>query len=301
MASSLTVALAGATGSLGQPVLKELLAAGFKVVVLSRKDSKSTDSLPAHENQTIKKVDFQDSKNLAAALQGVDVVVSTLGSNSINEQRPLVDAAFEAGVKRFLPSEFGSDTENPKNAKLPVFAGKIAVAGLLEEKAKENPNFTYTFFMNNAFFDWGLKYKFLLDVPDRKATLYNGGDRPFSTTTLATVGKGVVGVLRNLDATKNRAVYIHDTVITQNKMIAIAEAADGKKWTTTEQNVDEVVKEAYDELKKPNPNYMSAMIGFLMEAIFQNPADFTDKLDNELLGLPVMNEQQVENVVKAAL
>lgn len=43
--------------------------------------------------------------------------------------------------------------------------------------------------------------KFLLNVAGPDVEIYDGGDRMFSTTTLSGVGKGVCGIINNLDAT----------------------------------------------------------------------------------------------------
>ena len=53
---------------------------------------------------------------------GVDAVVSVLGAPALTTQKAFIDAAAEAGVKRFLPSEFGCDTQAPYLYILPVFA-----------------------------------------------------------------------------------------------------------------------------------------------------------------------------------
>jgi hypothetical protein len=53
--------------------------------------------------------------------------------------------------------------------------------------------------------------------------LYDGGDRPFSVSNLASVGQAVVGVLRHFDETRNRVLYVPDLVITQNKVLSIPE------------------------------------------------------------------------------
>ena len=42
-------------------------------------------------------------------LKGVDVVVSTVGGPALHDQLLVIEAAKEAGVKRFYPSEFGGD------------------------------------------------------------------------------------------------------------------------------------------------------------------------------------------------
>ena len=63
----------------------------------------------------------------------------------IENQSIVIDAAIAAGVKRFLPSDFGSDYENSKTKLLPIFGQKVVIRNYLKEKAAVNPDFTYTF------------------------------------------------------------------------------------------------------------------------------------------------------------
>lgn len=61
-------------------------------------------------------VDY-DSPSLASTLSGTDVVVSTLGGTpeAFASQTALAKASKEAGVKIFVPSEFGTPTEGSDN------------------------------------------------------------------------------------------------------------------------------------------------------------------------------------------
>ena len=307
MSSKLTVALAGATGNLGPAILKELLDASFQVRILSRTGSKSLASIKPHPAQTVKEVDYSSKESLVSALTGVDVAISTLSNQTTPEQKLLIDASIEAGVKRFLPSEFGSDTVNPDCAKLPVFGGKIAVQKYLKETVAKNPDFSYTLVMTSAFWDWGIKVGFIVNAKDHFCRLIDGGksisrdsfcyatpcskclpyqpstyvclcytnvhspgDRPFSLTRLSTIGKGVVGILHNLPATANRPVYIHDTALSLNRLVSEIQAIDHTStsdWSLPVVSSDDLVAESYAELKKPEPNIMKAMVDFLPKAI----------------------------------
>lgn len=40
-------------------------------------------------------------------------MLSVIGSAALGSQVSYVDAAVKAGVKRFIPSEFGCDTQSP--------------------------------------------------------------------------------------------------------------------------------------------------------------------------------------------
>lgn len=297
------VALAGATGNLGPNVLQALLDAGFEVTILSRQGSNSTDSLPKHDNQKIVKVDYSDAQNLTSALQGIDVVVSNLASNAIESQKPLIDASVAAGVKRYLPSEFGSDLDHPVNKSLPVFKGKVVTREYVESKAAENPNFTYTYLENNAFLDWGLQVGFIAKPKEHKITLWDGGEHPVSLTRLSTVGKAVAGVINNLDATKNRSVYVHDTVLSFKQLTELYKSIDGQEWDAEVKTTDDSVKSGYEEMKKEQPNMGMAMVSFIMKGAFgkeTNP-DFSKRLDNELLGFKPMSQEELVEFLKTTL
>ena len=284
-----TVAIAGASGNLGPAILDQLLAADFAVTVLTRADSKST--FPS--NVKVVKVDYASLDSLTSALQGQDAFVSTLSHTAITGQIRLVDAALAAGVKRFIPSEFGSDTNNALARKLPVYADKVKVQGYIEEKAKEHHGFTYTGIYTSAFFDWGLRLGLLLGKEK-----YDGGEQRFSVTRLETIGKAVVAVLQKPQETANRDVYVHDAVVTQNQMAKMS----GKEWEAEEVSTEVAEREAYAELEKPQPDFRLALYGFIKRAIWGRGygGEFT-KVDNEMLGLGIMSEEEVQSLVKVCL
>lgn len=87
------------------------------------------------------------------AFKGQDAVVSTIATASTVQQKAIIDAAIKAGVKRFIPSEFGSDTRNEKAvAILPqIFKGKLETVEYL--KCKEKEGLTWTAFVTGPFFE----------------------------------------------------------------------------------------------------------------------------------------------------
>ncbi|CAK5266034.1 unnamed protein product [Mycena citricolor] len=109
MSSYSSFAVIGA-GTLGGPILAALAAQpSSKVILLSRSTSKT---VPANV-QVAQVPSYDDIPAVTAVLKAhnVDVIVSTLTSTAISVQLPLVDAAKQAGIKLFVPSEFGSSTE----------------------------------------------------------------------------------------------------------------------------------------------------------------------------------------------
>lgn len=234
-------------------------------------------------------VDYNDVASLTEALRGQDAVVSTVGNAGLQGQTIVIDAAIAAGVKRFLPSEFGSDLGNPKTKQLPVFGYKVNVNNYIEEKAAANPDFSYTLVRNGAFLDWGLEMSFLLDLKYGKPRIFDGGDQLWSTTTLKSVGQAVVGVLEHPDETKNRAVYVQDMVVSQNKILAIAKKVAPEKTKTWEPVPTSLadVKKASDEALAKGQFSVPVLVEYLFVSLFGDGyGGLMEKTDNELLGIP---------------
>ncbi|KND88110.1 hypothetical protein TOPH_07180 [Tolypocladium ophioglossoides CBS 100239] len=292
------VAVTGASGRLGSAVLERLVSSGkFNIKVLRRNGSKSTFALGTQ----VVDVDFESVDSLKAALAGQDAVVAPLGALALGIQKPLIDAAIAAGVQRFLPSEFGADLSNSNNRKLPVFAGKVEIADYLVEKAKDTP-LTYTVVSNGAFLDWGLRNRFIIDISEYKPTIFDGGDAIFSTTTLASVGDAVVGILLHPEETKNRRVYIEDLKISQNQLLALARrVAPGKPWEPQQASLDAATKRS-DERLTQGLFDGETFLPYIYRSMLDPASDGNfQKTDNALLGLKGKTEEDVVELLKQVL
>ena len=249
-------------------------------------------------------VDYDNFEDLRLALQGHDVLISALGKPGLVSQPKLIDAAVAAHVQRIIPSAFGGDLKNAKCRQFPTYRSKIEAEEQLERhRAQSGTSYTYIF--NSTLLDWGLTQGFLMSPQDRVMRIYDGGDTPFSTTTMATVGRAVVAVLDHYEETANRAIYIHDIAITQNELAAMALEAtksfSGKEWLVKHENTAELEAEAKAEWKE---GVFSSKVfyGFTVRAAFaEGYGGHFKAVDNELLGIPEMNMAQVRDVVVHAL
>lgn len=123
--SKKTVTVYGATGSAGVACVNEFIRQGlFNVCVLARQSGqteRSSSGMTKSEAQkqaqyaeweaqgvTIKHVDVTIAESLVPALQGTHYVVSCVPLYATESQYPLIWAAKEAGVERFVPSEYGA-------------------------------------------------------------------------------------------------------------------------------------------------------------------------------------------------
>ncbi|KAM0269054.1 hypothetical protein ACHAQH_009832 [Verticillium albo-atrum] len=293
------VAHAGASGALGEAVLQELVDAGFNVTILSRAAGKVPSSFAGKVKEAV--VDYTDSASLKSALAGIDAVVSTLGAPAVGDaQRTLVDASAEAGVQRFIPSNFGCDQENSLTRQLPVFAEKVKTEDYLAEKAKSSP-LSYTFIYNNLFLDWGITRGSLVNLKEKSVTQYNGGQLPVSVTRLVTVGKAIVGVLNNAEATANRSVRIEDGKVSFSQLAKWAQEAVPGSWSTPEVDTNELKAKADEALGK---GIFDGWVWFnyiLQGGINESYGPDFKNVDNKLLGLEGLSSQQLEDYVKTAI
>ena len=119
-----TVTVFGATGTAGVACVNAFIDHElFDVNVLARKPgqqersssgmTKSAEAKKAQYDEwegkgvTIKEVDATIVEELVPALEGTDYVVSCVPLYATESQYPLIFAAKDAGVERFVPSEFG--------------------------------------------------------------------------------------------------------------------------------------------------------------------------------------------------
>ncbi|KAL1865137.1 hypothetical protein VTK73DRAFT_5462 [Phialemonium thermophilum] len=240
------VAVIGASGNLGGPVVDELLAAGFAVTALSR--ASSTATFPP--NVAVKKVDFSSTSDLTSALQGQDAVVSLIATAAVGAQRPIVDAAVAAGVRRYIPSEFGINTrEAAQHPVGKILAGKIGTVDYLIEKAKENPGFTWTGISTGLFFDWGLRFGSLgIDVPNKTATIVDSGNEKWQASNLHHIGKAIAAVLRNPDAVANEYIGTASFDVSQNEVLQAVEEVTGTKLSVTRVSSEDLRKLGEEKL-----------------------------------------------------
>jgi len=289
------VIVVGANGNLGPTVVESLLKAKtFNVSVLTR-HSTSGSTFP-----TAVKVftsDYSES-SLEEAFKGQDAIVSAIAGSALGDQKKLIDAAVKAGVKRFIPSEFGGNTANKTAVELvPVFSRKVEIVEYLKSQESK---LTWTGIVTGPFFDRSLKLGFLgFDIINQKATIYDSGDRKFTSTTIESVGTGVVGVLNKPEETKNKYVYIGSFTSTQNEVLSVLEKVTGKKWSVQHTTSEEKIKDGKEKVARRD----SSAIRPLVTAATYNEKggsnfEADEGLSNDLLGLP---KESLESVIKSVV
>ena len=111
-----TIVIAGATGNLGGKIVDALLAKGaeVKAIVRLETDSKKIQQLE-EKGAKVCQVDMGNTSEISKNCVGADCVVSALAGlkeTIVDTQKRLLDAALEAGVPRFIPSDYAIDFTN---------------------------------------------------------------------------------------------------------------------------------------------------------------------------------------------
>jgi len=288
--------IGGAGGNLGPAVTSALLDAGFNVTVLSR--SSSSSSAPA--GAKVHKTDYASSSSLEEAFKGQHAVVSTIATAAVGSQDIIVNAAVKAGVKRFIPSEFGINTQKVTGGAAKILARKIETQKLLNEAVKNNPDFSWTGVATSLFFDWGLKAGSLgFNLKEKKATIYESGNEPFTGTNLHTIGLAIASILQKPEDTANKYFDIASFTTSQNEVLKILEDVSGEKWTVEKADTKSIGKSADESLTKGE--YGPAFGGFLKVLLFGDGEGTSPKegeLANGLLGLP---KEDLRGTIKGVL
>ena len=273
--------------------MNALVEAKFNVTVLSREGSTST--FPTGID--VKYVDYDSVESLTAALKGQDAVVSTLAGAALDKQTKLIDASIAAGVKRYLPSEFGSNTTDPRVVELvPPFRGKISFVDYL--KSKEN-DISWTSVLTGPFFDWCLIAGFSgFKTATKTVTLWDNGEGIFSATNLQQVGNAVAKILQHPQETKNRYVAVSSFETSQKEILNAVEKLTGEKWAVNHLSSADLNAVGKEKLAKGDH---SGMLECIQSATFGDHGygDLRHAgLWNEKLGL---EKEGFEESVKAAL
>jgi len=219
-----------ATGNVGRLILQALQNAqpSFEsITVLTRSANASSSTIPTPApNILTRVVDYSSQGSLLDAFQGVDAVVSAIATQSVGLQIGIIDAAVEAGVKFFIPSEFGlANTHLKLRRDFPIFEDKIAIQDHLE-RLSQSHGISYALVFVGLFLDWGMD-GFVIDVRNKKVGFWDDGERPVSMTTMASIGKAVMGVLEGKVKGK-KEVRVKDINISQKRLYELAAEVVGR-------------------------------------------------------------------------
>jgi hypothetical protein len=160
------------------------------------------------EDVKVTQVDYSDKESIKIALAGIDVVISTISPVALGLQLGIAEASKEAGVKLFVPSEFGGPTEGVKEG---LFGTKSRVQDQLKSMGIPYALFytgphvdrlwgPYAVYIARLTFDLPL-YRFAnLDLRSGQVSVGGNGNMPISFTSRPDIARYLSYVLTHLSA-----------------------------------------------------------------------------------------------------
>ncbi|KAM0520733.1 hypothetical protein ACHAPE_003131 [Trichoderma viride] len=286
MANFHNIAVLGGTGQVGRPIVKALIDAGFNVTVVTRSSSLS----PGEINGTTFVTSDYTYESLVKIFTGQEAVVSAVAAGPpIAAQKGMVDAAIQAGVRRFIPSEYGSSSiAQPIEDFKKLMAPKTELIGYLREKCRLHPDFSWTCLSGGALLDVGIRSgTWGFSVLERTAAIFDTGTARFDSTTIPTMAQSVVSVLQKPADSTNQYLSIRSLIVSQSEILAALEDITQSKWSVSYVDAENLRQEGWKLLAGGNPK--QGIESIIRGALFQGQRDISvsqDVLVNTQLGLP---------------
>jgi phenylcoumaran benzylic ether reductase len=221
--------IVGATGHLGRQLVDAARHRGDEVHVLlrpaTRRDPEKMKTFAT--GVVIHEGDLSDRDSLVRACRAVDGVISAVGSMQVGEQHALVDAVRDAGVKRFIPSDFGLDPAAAARGSCLLFDLKAGIG-----EAVKRAGIPYTFIHSNGFFThWVLSLGDLTRLggvlPPAEVNVYGGGEVKGAFTSELDIAAVTVRALHD-PALAGRELRLAPNLTTQEELIRTWERKSGR-------------------------------------------------------------------------
>ncbi|KAL4802490.1 hypothetical protein BDV18DRAFT_62152 [Aspergillus unguis] len=299
----------GATGAIGSYITTAIVAARDQFARIAIFTSQTTLTTKTTEINALRDKgvdilvgDVSSKHEVLKAFEGFDTIVSALGRGVIAHQVNLIQWADEAPhVKRFLPSEYGTDIEyGPSSATEKPHQQKLKVRAAI----RETKDLEYAFIVTGPYADvpfylspGGNPRGGSFDVRAKKAVLLGDGAGRISLVACGDVGKFVVKALTHWDNARGRALKLNSFTTTPAEILAEFEKQTGEKWSveyTSLEKLKEYEKEAWE---KGQPD----ATGLTLRRIWTEGGTLYERRDNEDIdaGETVTLEQAVRDAIKA--
>lgn len=262
------VLVIGATGHLGQYLVPALLERGKKVHLLFRKTTLAEKAglidQFRHRGAIIHEGDLHDEESLTRAMIGIEAVVSAVGGEQVLDQARLLEPMKKAGIKHFIPSEYGIPVESVKEGR----SGLIDMRRSFQQQIKES-GISYTIIAANAFASyWAVGLGQLgPSAPSMSSVnVFGTGDIKAHIITPQDVAR-VTALAIDDDRTENKTVGIFPSSnsFTQSELITLWEEISGKTVKRVTVTCDEVDRRI-EELSK-DPAHMMEIVVAQLEAV----------------------------------
>lgn len=218
---------------------------------VSHSHSHSQNGLNGHQHaseSTHIQTDFSESE-LAKHLNGVDTIICALTGSDIHLSGPLVDAASAAGIKLFIPSEYGLDTSNSKiRDLLPPYRTRFEI----QEKLRAS-GMNWKAIYSGIGLEDAMKTDGVMGVDALWASVvvFPGSEKlNVSVSSNVDVARNIVEVVRGEDKKAGNDIYTCGFKCTLEEVIVVVEKYLEKDVDRYEGNLKGAEQEAAERMKR---------------------------------------------------
>ncbi|CAE6379649.1 unnamed protein product [Rhizoctonia solani] len=212
-----TIALVGANGLVGKSFANSFLDQGLDLRILARVESTESAVLKelTSRGASVHGISYEDESSLIKALQGVDVLVSTVSVAVLTTQLVLIKAANIAGVKLFFPSEYGNVYDHPSNEISPYLQLKKTIINSAKELG-----LPYAVLSTGGF----PNLSFPVDV-------WGDGNAKLTWTTIPSTANWIANVLKSvsIEQLQNKHLRIQGDSASANEIVKLWEKKHNSK------------------------------------------------------------------------
>ncbi|ETN44626.1 uncharacterized protein HMPREF1541_10296 [Cyphellophora europaea CBS 101466] len=308
-----TYLISGLANALEAGTLSRLAIFTSNSTVTSKSDT--IDSLKAHGVEVFVG-DVSDTSYIRAVLDGsaaptnpstdttpFDTVISAAGRNAILTQIPILEVAESVEtVKRFYPSEYGTDIEYDAQTSPhePPHQLKLKVRKWIRENVKR---LEYTYLVTGPYSELWLgkppaaaEMVGGFDVKGKRAVVLYDGKGRVSFTSMGDVAKLLVASLAHPAESRNRALKVNSFTTTPLDVVAEFEKqTGGEKWKVEFTDRDELIKNE----KKAHEEGAPFATAYTLRRIWADGGTLYDVRDNGRIDFEGQEESLESQVAEA--
>lgn len=233
------VAVVGLTGALGEDMLKTLVEcpAVQRPIRAVTRDISAASKKGLPEGITLYEASFDNAAAMRKALEGVDTLIDLTAADL--SSKPLVDVAVEAGVKLYLPSEYGCTFKNTKYPN--TFLAKKETADYARSRGLKTVQV-----QTGLFSEWNLTKPYLFGIiPEEKIyKKIEDGNMRMTITFIGDTCRAVVELIQMDPQEIPDELFIEGDTITPNELVELWELHNKDKLTPIQMTKDDIDKEA---------------------------------------------------------
>jgi hypothetical protein len=246
------------------------------------------------------------SASLEEIFCGQDVVISTIAPNDYELQKTIIDACVAASVSRFVPNEFGLDSQHRGvREKLPAYNARARASSYLRSLQKncgtdEIGALEWTALATGTILDQDLlSGKLGIDLKWQSASLSgNSANDLFPATSLHRIGELVASMLERWDTVKNSYIYAAGCITSAQQIIDLLEQEMGVKFAVGQADTGDLEREAERMVKGGWPDAGWGLLERIMLLDEDAGKAFRGKGGCEALGF---ESERAEDVIAGAV